>query len=138
MLVFFFTFYKYQPNNTFNCFLFWLMRGRKMIERTEKKMQNPGLLSKRFKKVDFAYILEQIKIISLVIDGVIHFNESPMFKVQIMQKSSCKYFLKGRNCLHCASPKMYFSYCAWFFFNTRNAITLKICNICSVTLMQQL
>lgn len=57
-----------------------------MIERTEKKMQNPGLPFKRFKKVDFAYILEQIKIISLVIDGVIHFNESPMFKVQIMQK----------------------------------------------------
>lgn len=108
-----------------------------MIERTEKKMQNPGLLSKRFKKVDFAYILEQIKIISLVIDGVIHFNESPMFKVQIMQKSSCKYFLKGRNCLHCASPKMYFLI-VLVFLNTRNAITLKICNICSVTLMQQL
>lgn len=101
------------------------MRGKKMIERTEKKMQNPGLLSKRFKKVDFAYILEQIKIISLVIDGVIHFNESPMFKVQIMQKSSCKYFLKGRNCLHCASPKMYFSYCAWFFLIQEMQLPLK-------------
>lgn len=90
----FFTLYKYQPNATFNCFLFWLMRGKKMIERTEKKMQNPGLLSKRFKKVDFAYILEQIKIISLVIDGVIHFNESPMFKVQIMQKKQLQILFK--------------------------------------------
>lgn len=70
------------------------MRGRKMIERTEKKMQNPGLLSKRFKKVDFAYILEQIKIISLVIDGVIHFNESPMFKVQIMQTKQLQILFK--------------------------------------------
>lgn len=70
------------------------MRGKKMIERTEKKMQNPGLLSKRFKKVDFAYILEQIKIISLVIDGVIHFNESPMFKVQIMQKKQLQILFK--------------------------------------------
>lgn len=32
----FFTLYKYQPNTTFNCFLFWLMLGKKMIERTEK------------------------------------------------------------------------------------------------------
>lgn len=70
------------------------MRGKKMIERTEKKMQNPGLLSKRFKRVDFAYILEQIKIISLVIDGVIHFNESPMFKVQIMQKKQLQILFK--------------------------------------------
>lgn len=70
------------------------MRGKKMIERTEKKMQNPGSPSKRFKKVDFAYILEQIKIISLVIDGVIHFNESPMFKVQIMQKKQLQILFK--------------------------------------------
>lgn len=70
------------------------MRGKKMIERTEKKMQNPGLPTKRFKKVDFAYILEQIKIISLVIDGVIHFNESPMFKVQIMQKKQLQILFK--------------------------------------------
>lgn len=59
----FFTLYKYQPNNRFNCYLFWLMRGKKMIERTEKKMQNPGLVSKRFKRVDLAYILEQIKLL---------------------------------------------------------------------------
>lgn len=59
----FFTLYKYQPNNIFNCYLFWLMRGKKMIERTEKKMQNPGLLFKRFKRVDLAYILEQIKLL---------------------------------------------------------------------------
>lgn len=70
------------------------MRGKKMIERTEKKMQNPGLLSKWFFKVDFAYILEQIKIISLVIDGVIHFNESLMFKVQIMQKKQLQILFK--------------------------------------------
>lgn len=44
-------------------YFFWLMRGKKMIERTEKKMQNPGLLFKRFKRVDLAYILEQIKLL---------------------------------------------------------------------------